>query len=150
MRIRLLSVGNRPPEWVRVAVDDYARRMRAPLGFELIEVPPGRGSKPAREEGERLLRLIGERDYLVLLDVVGERLDTPAWAAMLADWQTNYPRVSLVIGGADGASPALLDRADRRCSLSPLTFPHMLARVITTEQLYRAWTILQGHPYHRS
>lgn len=159
MRIRLLSVGRRMPRWVQEGVDDYARRMPPECTLEVVEIEPARRGKPSggdaladryrREEGERLLKALPPGDLVVALDVRGKPWSTEQLAGELSAWLAGGRDVALLIGGPDGLSPACLQRAERRWSLSPLTFPHPLVRVILAEQLYRAWSITRGHPYHR-
>jgi 23S rRNA (pseudouridine1915-N3)-methyltransferase len=101
-------------------------------------------------EGERLLGALQPRDQVIALDVRGDSWDTPRLAQQLDGWMQAGADVAFLIGGADGLSAACLARAQQRWSLSMLTFPHMLVRVVLAEQLYRAWSLLSGHPYHRA
>ena len=153
MKLRLIAVGTRMPDWVVAATHDYVRRFPRDCRLELIEVPVvQRGSDTARaklEEGRRLLAGVGERDRVVALCVEGRAWSTPELARQLGTWRQEGRDVALLIGGPDGLDAACLDRAEVRWSLSPLTLPHALARVVVVEQLYRAWSILAGHPYHR-
>lgn len=143
------------PAWVESAVADYAKRMPRELPLEVVEIPPA--SRAARydaaramaQEGERLLGRLSERDHVIALEVVGRAWDTPALAKWLEVRRLAGQNVALLIGGADGLDPAVSARAHERLSLSPLTLPHAIARVVLVEQLYRAWTIIAGHPYHR-
>ncbi len=156
MRCRLIAAGTRLPEWVGAGFHDYQRRLRRPLTLELVEIPvaPRRDGEPAHSavarEGAAMLAALRADDHVVALDVAGTALGT----AQLAEWlarrlQAGRP-VALLIGGPDGLAPACLGRAEFRWSLSPLTFPHGLVRVLVAEQLYRAASILAGHPYHRA
>ncbi|MBK8133503.1 MAG: 23S rRNA (pseudouridine(1915)-N(3))-methyltransferase RlmH [Gammaproteobacteria bacterium] len=155
MRLRILAVGTRMPAWVEAAVHDYARRLPPELMLEVVEIPLGRrgkGTDPAAAiaaESQALLKAVGARDTLVALDVAGESWSTPRLAAQLAGWQAAGGNCCLLVGGPDGLDPACLQRAHARWSLSALTLPHPLVRVVLAEQLYRAWTINAGHPYHR-
>ncbi|MCF7991927.1 MAG: 23S rRNA (pseudouridine(1915)-N(3))-methyltransferase RlmH [Thiohalocapsa sp.] len=163
MRIRLLSVGRRMPRWVEDGVGEYARRMPPECALEIVEIEPAQRAKAAggaageaaqaeryrREEGERLLKALPSGDLAVALDVGGKAWSTEQLAGELTRWLGGGRDVALLVGGPDGLSPACLERAERRWSLSPLTFPHPLVRVILAEQLYRAWSITRGHPYHR-
>lgn len=101
------------------------------------------------KEGEACLRAVGKGDYVVALDVRGKALSTEQLAGQFQQLRDGGRNVSLLVGGPDGLAPACLEAADARWSLSPLTFPHPIVRVILAEQLYRAWSILAGHPYHR-
>jgi len=144
------------PSWVSQGYEDYARRMPRECSLRLVEIPPGRRSRtqspaPAvEEEGRRMLATIPERSLVVALDVGGRAWDTPALAARLQEWLQSGRDIVLLVGGPDGLSGDCLRRADLRWSLSALTLPHALVRVVLAEQLYRAWTIISGHPYHRS
>lgn len=155
MRLRILAVGTRMPAWVEAAVQDYARRLPPELVLEVVEIPLGRrarGENPAAAvaaEGRALLKAVGARDTLVALDVGGEPWGTPRLATQLAAWQGARGNCCLLVGGPDGLDRACLERAHARWSLSPLTLPHPLVRVVLAEQLYRAWAINAGHPYHR-
>jgi 23S rRNA (pseudouridine1915-N3)-methyltransferase len=156
MRLRLLAVGTRMPDWVQAGYAEYAARLPRELRLELLEIPvPARGTRPdvarlRQAEGEKMLRAIGTQAHVVALDEKGEALDTAAWARAIQRWMQEQREVCLLIGGPDGLAPECLARAQARWSLSPLTFPHPLVRVVVAEQLYRAWTLLEGHPYHRA
>ncbi len=133
------------PEWVTTAYEDYTRRMRKDMRVDLEVVPVG---KSQLEEEASLLRRIGD-DYLVALDEHGKSLTTLQLAKWLGERQQDGRNLTFVIGGPDGHGPDLLAKANLRWSLSPLTFPHAMVRVILAEQLYRAHSVLQNHPYHR-
>ena len=145
MRVRILAVGTRMPEWVTTAYEDYTRRMRKDMRIDLEEIPVGRAKA---DEEKRLLERIGD-DYLVALDERGKSLTTLQLAAWLGERQQDGRNLCFVIGGPDGHGQALLAKAALRWSLSALTFPHAMVRVILAEQLYRAQSVLQNHPYHR-
>ncbi|HEU4589895.1 MAG TPA: 23S rRNA (pseudouridine(1915)-N(3))-methyltransferase RlmH [Steroidobacteraceae bacterium] len=145
MRVRILAVGTRMPGWVTTAYEDYVRRMRAALRIDLEEIPVGRTKA---DEEKKLLERIGD-DYLVALDERGKSLTTLQLAEWLGERQQDGRNLSFAIGGPDGLGPGILARATLRWSLSALTFPHAMVRVILAEQLYRAHTVLQNHPYHR-
>jgi 23S rRNA (pseudouridine1915-N3)-methyltransferase len=121
-----------------------------------VEIEPGRRGKGAsqeparREEGERLLRAVPKGGLVIALDERGDAWDTAWLATELSGWLAGGREPALLVGGADGLSAECLQRAERRWSLSALTFPHPLVRVILAEQLYRAWTLVKGHPYHRA
>jgi len=133
------------PEWVTTAYEDYARRMRKDMRVDLEEIPVGRVKA---DEEKRLLERIGD-DYLVALDERGKSLTTLQLARWLGERQQDGRNLTFVIGGPDGLGPAILVKAALRWSLSALTFPHAMVRVILAEQLYRAHSVLQNHPYHR-
>jgi 23S rRNA (pseudouridine1915-N3)-methyltransferase len=155
MKIQLISVGTKMPDWVEAGVAEYRKRL--PRDFELLitEIPlapRGKGmevSKAMAKEGEGCLRAVGKGDYVVALDVRGKALGTEQLAEQLRQLRDGGRNVSLLVGGPDGLAPDCLAKADARWSLSPLTFPHPIVRVILAEQLYRAWSILNSHPYHR-
>ncbi|MEA5445660.1 23S rRNA (pseudouridine(1915)-N(3))-methyltransferase RlmH [Gammaproteobacteria bacterium AB-CW1] len=155
MRIRLLAVGQRQPAWINDGFREYARRLPHECRLQLKEITPGRRGSgrtadgARAEEAERILKTVGD-DRLVALDERGKSVDTLKLSGWLGDWLMDGRDLSLVIGGADGLDASVLERADRRWSLSPLTLPHGLVRVIVAEQLYRAWSVRSGHPYHRA
>ena len=160
MRLTLVAVGRRMPGWVASGVEEYARRLPAHWSFAVREVREGStGDVLARtaREGALLLeaaaggasRRTATPPHLVALDERGRARTSAELAARLETWQGLGRDVALLVGGADGLHADVLARADERWSLSPLTFPHPLVRVIAVEQLYRAWTVVTGHPYHR-
>jgi 23S rRNA (pseudouridine1915-N3)-methyltransferase len=133
------------PEWVTQAYEDYTRRLRSSMRVDLEELNVG---KNKADEEKRLLERVGD-DYLVTLDEHGKSLTTVELAKWLAQRQQDGRNLSFVIGGPDGLAPGILEKAALRWSLSALTFPHAMVRVILAEQLYRAQSVLQNHPYHR-
>ena len=145
MRVRILAVGTRMPEWVTTAYEDYTRRMRKDMRIDLEEIAVGRAKT---DEEKKLLDRIGD-DYLVALDERGKSLTTLQLAKWLGERQLDGRDLCFVIGGPDGHGQAVLLKAALRWSLSALTFPHAMVRVILAEQLYRAHSVLQNHPYHR-
>lgn len=142
MRVRLIAAGTRLPGWINEGVAEYTKRLRA-LKFELVEIP-------ATRQAERMRAAIAPRDYVVALEVTGRLMTTPELSRWLAARQAGGRDLAFLIGGPEGLDPGLSAGADFRWSLSPLTWPHGLARVMVTEQLYRALSLLQGHPYHRA
>jgi len=154
VRVRLIVAGTRLPDWINEGYAGYARRTGAGLRLELVEIAlPRRGVDPRRAiraEGEAMRAAIAPRDYVVALDSRGRAMTTPELARWLAARLADGRDLALLIGGPDGIEPALLEQAAFRWSLSPLTWPHGLARVMVAEQLYRAHSLLQGHPYHRA
>lgn len=156
MKITLVSVGTRMPGWVEAGFAEYRKRL--PRDFELILVevplaPRGKGLDLGRamaREGDACLKAVGRDDFLIALDVTGRTLATGQLAAQLGQLRDEGRNVSLLVGGPDGLAPACLAQADTTWSLSALTFPHPLVRIILAEQLYRAWSVLAGHPYHRA
>ena len=157
MRLRLIAVGTRMPEWVDAAFSDYWRRMRGLWQLELIELPTasrrhsGGAARAARAaEAQRILAALAPRDFVVALDERGVRAQhgrdcRTGWNMRRASGQD----LAFIIGGPDGLAEEVLARGQLRWSLSRLTLPHGLVRVVLAEQLYRAATLLAGHPYHR-
>jgi 23S rRNA (pseudouridine1915-N3)-methyltransferase len=156
MRVHLLCIGRRMPGWVQAGYAEYAKRLPGDCALHLVEIDPGHRGKGAsldqarRDEGERLLRALPKGALTIALDERGESWDTARLSVELAGWLAGGRDPALMVGGADGLAPECLQRAERRWSLSPLTFPHALVRVILAEQLYRAWSLVRGHPYHRA
>jgi len=155
--MRVIAVGTRMPGWVDAACEDYRRRLRPPWRLTLIELPAarrGEGADAAARarvaEGRQILAQLSERERVVPLDERGSELSTAELAAWLAAQQPSGPELAFLVGGADGLDDAVLARGERCWSLSRLTLPHGLARVLLMEQLYRAASLLGGHPYHRA
>jgi 23S rRNA (pseudouridine1915-N3)-methyltransferase len=153
MKLRVLSVGAKCPQWIRQGFDEYAKRMPREMPLSLVEIPAPRhhqdSTKVDEAEGQKILQKIEPREWVVALDEHGKQLTSPGLAAELERWRDLGTDVVLLIGGANGLSETLLRQADQRISLSALTFPHYLVRVLIAEALYRAHTISIGHPYHR-
>lgn len=153
MRIRIVAVGKDRSGLYAPAVDEYAKRLARYARFELVEVPEARkhaGTPRAKdEEGEALLAKLGERERVVALDERGEEETSVAFARRVARWLERGQDVALVIGGSDGLAGAVKARAQETIALSRLTLAHRLARLVLAEQLYRAFTILRGEPYHK-
>jgi 23S rRNA (pseudouridine1915-N3)-methyltransferase len=155
VKVRIVAAGTRLPAWMDAGYEDYARRLPPETPVTLVEVPVERGTggateRAVRAEGERMLKELSAGTYVVALDVRGRALDTPAlaqwWAKRLRDGRD----LAFLIGGPEGLAPACVARADDKLSLSALTLPHGLARVVLAEALYRATSLLKGHPYHRA
>lgn len=155
MKLKLIAAGTRMPAWVNAGFADYATRFPRECRLELTEIPlsrfrrSGDVARAVRDEGERMLAVLSGTDHVVALDVGGKPSDTAGVADLLDGWLHGGRDVALLVGGPDGLAPECIERSRLRWSLSPLTLPHGLVRVLLAEQLYRAWTILQGHPYHR-
>lgn len=156
MKCRLIAAGTRLPEWINTGFEEYRGRMRSPLTLELLEVPVAtrRAAEPPQRavarEGEAMLAALKREDYVVALQITGASMSTAALSHWLAERLRAARPLALLIGGPDGLSAQCLARADQGWSLSPLTLPHGLARVVLAEQLYRAMSLLAGHPYHRA
>ncbi len=144
------------PAWVEAGYQEYARRMPRECALQLVEIAAGqrgRSTPVARavaEEGRRMLAAVPRGDLAIALDVKGRAWSTEQLAGQLHEWLAGGRDLSLLVGGADGLHDSCLERAEQRWSLSPLTLPHPLVRVVVAEQLYRAWTLVKGHPYHRA
>lgn len=156
MHIRLLAVGDRQPSWVDDAFRIYSERYPRDWQFRLDAISTERRHKTDKSrqavvaEGERILARLATTEQVVLLDERGTQLTSSALADKLTQWQQNSRDLCFIIGGPDGVSGACLQRADFTWSLSRLTLPHGMARVLLAEQLYRAWSLQTGHPYHRA
>lgn len=155
MRIQVIAVGTRLPQWQQQGFQEYARRLPRECAVQLTEIPAAARakSKPTKQaiqkESERMLAAVHKSDYVVALDQPGAQYSSEDLSGLLATWLAQGRHLALLIGGADGLSDACRSRAELRWSLSELTLPHGLVRVMVAEQIYRAWSMLQGHPYHR-
>jgi len=156
VHIRLLAVGDRQPSWVDAAVGIYSERFPREWKFRLDIIPTVRRSKNDKShqaiaaEGELIATKLCPNEQVVLLDERGKQLSSKSLAAKLGEWQSDGRDLCFIIGGPDGVSDAVRQRADMLWSLSQLTLPHGMARALLSEQLYRAWSLQTGHPYHRS
>lgn len=156
MHIRLLAVGDRQPAWVNDAFGTYAERLPREWKFRLDTIPTVRRTKNDKSrqameaEGEHVLAKLQDAEQVVLLDERGKQFSSKGLASRLSDWQSDGRDLCLIIGGPDGVSDACRRRANVTWSLSSLTLPHGLARILVAEQLYRAWSLQSGHPYHRA
>jgi 23S rRNA (pseudouridine1915-N3)-methyltransferase len=155
MLLRLIAAGTRLPAWVEAGYAEYAGRLRGDYRLELKEIPLGQRSGPdtsraVAREGERMLGYLADKPYVVALQVQGKSLSTAGLAAFLAKRAEEGRTVAFLIGGPDGLAPEVDSRADLRWSLSALTLPHALVRVVVAEALYRAVSVLKNHPYHRA
>jgi 23S rRNA (pseudouridine1915-N3)-methyltransferase len=156
MKCRLIAAGTRLPEWVNAGFREYQKRLRAPLVLELLEIPVATrraGENPQRavaHEGAAMLAALSRDDYVVALELSGRSMSTVELKDWLAQRLEHGRPLAMLIGGPDGLAPPCLERADHRWSLSPLTLPHALVRIVVGEQLYRAMSLRAGHPYHRA
>ena len=155
MKVRLVTVSGRQPRWVQDGCEEYARRLPRAWQFECVEVKPSPRKSGAtteqvqRTEAERIRQALPKNGLLVALDERGASWSTEEFAAQIERWQMTGRDLAFAIGGADGLDPELLSAADQRLSLSRMVMPHGLVRVVFVEQLYRAATVLEGHPYHK-
>tara|TARA_B100001029_G_scaffold154512_1_gene138774 strand:- start:149 stop:619 length:471 start_codon:yes stop_codon:yes gene_type:complete len=155
MRISIIAIGKKVPEWVQSGVDEYSRRLQRDYDLSFVEIASSLSGTSAdqnlrvRKEGITILEKTKKRDYVIALDQKGAHINTSSLASKLDTYQGQGRDLVFLIGGADGLHKSCLERADEIWSISELTFPHALVRVVLTEQLYRANSILKGHPYHR-
>ena len=155
MNIFLISVGNRMPGWVQQGYQEYARRISGELNLNLIEIAPGKRGKNAdlartlNDEGERMLKAIPKGCRVITLEIEGRAWSTQQLARKMGNWLEAGGDLALLVGGPEGLAESCRQRADSRWSLSPLTLPHPLVRVLISEQIYRALSLLRNHPYHR-
>jgi len=156
MHIELICVGQRMPNWVITGFEEYSKRLPQQCHIKLIEIPLKKRGKNAdikrlqQEEGEKMLAAMSHQAYVIALDERGKSWDTVQLSQQLAKWMQNFPTVALLVGGPEGLAPTCLQRAQQKWSLSALTLPHPLVRIVVAEQIYRAWTLLNNHPYHRA
>lgn len=156
MKCRLIAAGTRLPEWIDQGFEEYRRRLRTPLVLELHEIAVASrraGEDPKRamhREGTDMLALIDPEDYVVALEVGAKMMSTEQLSTWLQERLRAARPLALLIGGPDGLAPECKERADQSWSLSPLTLPHGLVRVVVAEQIYRAMSLQAGHPYHRA
>ena len=159
MKFLVVALGHRTPPWVQAGFEEYARRMPRATRVRLVELKPelrpphssGRDiQRVLQEECRRMLAAVPNGCYKVVLDENGVSLDTRGLAARIERWRQRGHDIAFMIGGADGVAPALKEEADLLWSLSALTLPHQLVRIVLAEQLYRATSLLGGHPYHRA
>lgn len=155
MQIHLIAVGQKMPGWVSQGYEEYARRMPPDCRLKLIELPAGQRRKNAdidrilQQEAERMADAIPKGAFVIALDVDGKAWDTAQLSTQMGQWMQSGCDIVLLVGGPEGLHAKALALAQQRWSLSPLTFPHPLVRVIVAEQLYRALSLLRNHPYHR-
>lgn len=155
MKITIVAVGNKMPKWVEEGVDAFIKRFPSDMPVVFKEITPARRTKNAdiaritAMEGDAMLAAIGDGKRIVTLEVTGKPWDTNQLAKQLDSWKMDGRDVALLIGGPEGLSPKCISAAEQRWSLSALTLPHPLVRIIVTESLYRAWSVTQNHPYHR-
>lgn len=155
MRLSIVCVGHKMPAWIKSGFGEYVKRLPPEIKVELVELKPedrtsGKTVEKAKAlEGERIIAAIPEGSTVYALDEKGRAVTTQGLSVMLAGWMRDANHPVFVIGGADGLSGEVMARADKLISLSALTLPHGLVRVVLAEQIYRAWSILENHPYHR-
>lgn len=155
MKVKVIAVGSKMPQWVETAVAEYSKRLPKDCALEVIEIAPGHRGKGTNkevamnQEAEAIRKALKPSDHIVTLEVLGQAWSTEKLAKQLEGWRYQGNDTALIVGGPDGLHPSILKLAKQRWSLSALTLPHPMVRIILAEQIYRAWTILQGHPYHK-
>lgn len=155
MKIRIIAVGPKMPGWVNDATSDYLKRIPRDIPVEFVPLAIGNRGKSSSvekaiaQEGQAMLNAIGAQDHVVALDLSGKAWSTVQLSEQLQSWRESARDVALLIGGPDGLDPRCIARANQKWCLSNLTLPHPLVRVLLAEQLYRAWSITQNHPYHK-
>ncbi len=155
MKIHLIAVGKKMPEWVNSGFSEFSKRMPQELQINLIEITPSARNKTMpiekniKEESKRIQSAIPANSKLIVLDEKGENFSSIELSNKIEGWLPMGQDIAIIIGGADGIDPMIKQRADESWSLSSFTLPHALVRVVVAEQLYRGWSILKGHPYHR-
>ena len=155
MKIQLIAVGTKMPDWVEKGYQEYARRFPKEMQLELLEINAGKRGKNAdiarilKKEGELTLAAIPKGNKIVTLEVTGKSWTTEQLAGEMKKWQLDARNISLLIGGPEGLAPECIAKSEQRWSLSALTLPHPLVRIIVAEGLYRAYTLTINHPYHR-
>ena len=155
MRIRLIAVGTKMPSWVCAGYQDYERRLSAGIKLELCEIPSGKRTartalhRLQTREAALMQAAIGKKDFVLALEVGGQMWSTRELADRMRQWRDAGHNLSLLVGGAEGMLPEVSARADALWSLSRLTLPHPMVRLVVAEQLYRSWSLLNNHPYHR-
>lgn len=156
MEIKLIAVGDKMPHWVQDGYTEFAKRLPAECALRLVEIQPGHRGKGAditralRDEGARMLATIPKGSHTIALEIKGRAWNTEQLSEQLARWMAQGQNLNLLVGGPEGLAEACLGKAQQSWSLSPLTLPHPLVRIVVAEQLYRAWSMLHNHPYHRA
>lgn len=155
MKIELIAAGTKPPQWIQEGFETYQKRIKGDCQLILKEFPIAKRHKSGataqyHQDEERLIRdHIQPRALVVALDKSGKTFSTEALARSMSNWMQEYPLVQCLIGGPDGLAPGLISDANLKLSFSAMTFPHFLMRVLVAEQLYRAWSVIHMHPYHK-
>jgi len=155
MKIQLVAVGTEMPSWVETGFKEYQRRFPKDMALELVEIPAGKRGKNAdikrilHIEGEKTLAAVPKGNRIVTLEVTGQPWDTHKLAKNMTKWQLDGRDVSLLVGGPEGLAPQCIAASEQKWSLSNLTLPHPLVRIILAESLYRGWSLNTNHPYHR-
>lgn len=155
MQLQIISIGQKMPHWVDTACADYQKRLPREMSLQwtTLALAQRNVKDPAerykQQEAEQIRQKLKPGSYNLALDEKGKQWTSRDWSAQLERWMLEWPKVNFIIGGPDGLSSELLHSCDQRVSMGSMTMPHALVRVVLVEQLYRAWSIYQGHPYHR-
>ncbi|QKI88562.1 23S rRNA (pseudouridine(1915)-N(3))-methyltransferase RlmH [Thiomicrorhabdus xiamenensis] len=155
MVIHFITVGQKMPKWVQDGYQEYAKRLPKACALKLIELPmANRGKsnsvdKMKAEEAKRILEAVPKGARLIVLDEHGQQVTTKGLADKMEDWLGSGQDIALIVGGPDGLEKSLIDQAQWKWGLSKLTMPHPMVRILVAEQIYRAWSVIQNHPYHR-
>ena len=155
MKVQIIAVGQKMPEWVNVACTDYLKRIPRELNIQLTTIPLTQRKSRAsveqlrRQEAELILKKIPRSSFSIALDEQGKQWSSLEWSLQLERWMPEYTQVNFIIGGPDGLAEQCRQACAQTISLGRMTMPHALVRVVLIEQLYRAWTLRSGHPYHR-
>ncbi len=155
MQVRIITIGQRMPAWVEQGCNEYLKRMPREVQVDLVELPlPNRKTNTSvvslqEQEAKALSGKIQSGDHTIALDERGKQWSSQEWGSQLEQWMQFHPRVNLLVGGPDGLSAGIKKQANQVIALGKMTLPHPLVRIVLCEQLYRAWSIVKGHPYHR-
>lgn len=155
MKIRIIAIGGKMPSWVTAGYTEYSKRLPADFRLELVELPLGKRGKNTdrkraiKQEAEQMLAAIATNERVIALEVEGKSWTTEQLAQQINNWRMEGQSLCILIGGPDGLDSSCSERAEYSWSLSALTLPHTLVRIVLAEQLYRAWSIIQHHPYHK-
>ncbi len=156
MKIKILALGEKMPKWVQEGYQEYQKRLSSSsIKLEMVELPIAKRGKNNNtqklmaQEAKSILNKLSDNDYIVVLDPQGKMTSTEDLAVKIESWQQTQPNVALIIGGPDGIDTEIKKMAQEKISFSRMTFPHPIVRIVLVEQIYRSWTILQGHPYHK-
>ena len=155
MQIDLIAIGHRMPSWIEQGFKEYKKRFSPHIDFKLIEIKPVQRSKNIntasilKQETNKIKTALGNHDQIIILDEKGKSINTKQLSVKLNEWKQDQLHIAIIIGGADGLSDDIKQQAHQTWSLSAMTLPHGLVRIIIMEQIYRAWSITQNHPYHR-
>lgn len=154
MELNIISVGNSPPDWVQTGINDYKQRFRKPWQLNFIDINTNKKNKNNKNsiidiEGEKIIQSLPKSSAFICLDEKGKSITTKEFSSLIDKLSLSYSKVSFAIGGSDGIAPLCLNKANFVLSLGRLTLPHQVAKLLLVEQLYRVWSILHKHPYHR-